>query len=92
MVNSKIQDFNRKSHFNFLFLHKFFMELNIYSLRKAFRRLGSCLVMTMTNCLQDLSVPVVFERVTSKLTLSLGEVLLAQEVIWVLECSQWNDI
>ena len=30
---------------------------------------------------QDLSVPVVFERVTSKLTLSLGELLIAQEVI-----------
>ena len=29
----------------------------------------------------DLSVPVVFERVTSKLTLSLGELLIAQEVI-----------
>ena len=30
---------------------------------------------------QDLSVPVVFERVTSKLSLSLGELLLAQKVI-----------
>ena len=33
---------------------------------------------------QDLSVPVVFERVTSKLTLSLGELLIAQEVISIL--------
>ena len=31
-------------HFNFLFLHKFLLEWNNYFLRKAFRRLGSCLV------------------------------------------------
>ena len=30
---------------------------------------------------QDLSVPVVFERVTSKLSLSLGKLLIAQKVI-----------
>ena len=33
----------RQSHFNFLFLHKLFMELNIYLLRKAFCSLRSCL-------------------------------------------------
>ena len=34
------------------------------------------------DCFQDLSIPVVFERVTSKLTLSFGELLLAKEVTW----------
>ena len=33
-----------ETHFNFLFSHKLFLELNIYFLRKAFRSLCSCLV------------------------------------------------